>query len=93
MEDDYDDFEDIRADLTERQIRLLRHYDQPQHYPYSGDFDAADRDALLKWNLIETGEGRSHKESFTGNRVVSTHGARPEATDKGRAWLEWYDGE
>ena len=90
MDDEYEDFEAIRAELTPRQIKLLRHY---KGAPRPHDAETTDDGALRERDLIEPGEGMPHEEQFSGGRRVSTHGARPEATDKGSDWLEWYEGQ
>ncbi len=87
----YDDFEAIRQELTELQIKLLGSHVRTTLYVRPGAANDNDDAVLIKHELIEPVGGMLHKESFSGGRVAQQTPITYHATDKGRAWFEWYE--
>ncbi len=87
----YDDFEAVRRELTERQIKLLGSYVRTTLYTQPSDADVHDYAALLNNDLIEPAGGALHRESLLDNRAAEQTSEPYHATDKGRAWFEWYE--
>ncbi len=82
---------EIRAKITPSQINLLKHY--AQGGLYSLDILPTDKDALLEWGLIELKEPQFKEEQYSGSRTKRSLPPRYQATEKGKNWLNWYEGE
>jgi len=87
----YDDFEAIRLELTELQIKLLGSHVRTTLYVRPGAANDNDDAVLVKHELIEPVGGMLHKESLSGSRAVEQTARTYHSTDKGRAWFEWYE--
>jgi hypothetical protein len=87
----YDDFEAIRQELTELQIKLLGSHVRTTLYARPGAANDNDDTVLVKHELIEPVGGMLHEESFSGGRGVQQAPTTYHATDKGRACFEWYE--
>jgi len=87
----YDDFEAIRLELTELQIKLLGSHVRTTLYVRPGAANDNDDAVLVKHELIEPVGGMLHKESFSGGRGTQQAPTTYHATDKGRAWFAWYE--
>ncbi len=87
----YEDFEAIRRELTELQIKLLGSHVRTTLYVRPSDANSNDDAVLVRHELIEPVGGMLHKESFSGGRDMQQTPTTYHATDKGRAWFEWYE--
>ncbi|MDQ3688226.1 MAG: hypothetical protein M3430_21895 [Acidobacteriota bacterium] len=87
----YEDFEAIRRELTERQIKLLGSHVRTTLYVRPGDANSHDDVVLVRHELIEPAGGALHRESLIDNRAAEQPSEPYHPTEKGRAWFEWYD--
>jgi len=86
-----EDFETIRLELTERQIKLLGSYVRTTLYTRPSDADSNDDAVLVDHSLIEPVGSLWHKESFSGSRAAEQNADTYHPTERGRAWFDWYD--
>jgi len=78
-------------ELTQTQIKLLRHYVKGHSRPY--DATPEDLQQLVGYGLVRESEPVSHKEQHSGYRTQEPTAIRYEATEKGIEWLKRIDGE
>lgn len=76
-------------ELTQTQIKLLRHYVKGHPRPY--DATAEDLEQLLNYGLVQEGEPVFHKEQYSGHRTQEPTATRYEATEQGVEWLNRID--